>query len=80
VKVFRPGRCAICDKRRQHEVHELVRPVPVWRRLLGLAWPRWMWTSRRAHAFVDRDLRVQAVESRARTERRRRSLNRRRAS
>lgn len=57
--LYRPDRCALCKKLQRHPVHTVAEPLPLWRRLLSLAWPRWMWGDPAGrHAFFSKHNRV----------------------
>lgn len=72
MKVYRPGRCELCGKREQHAIHQVAAPLPWWKKMLRLAWPRWMWQKTaeggsvpHPHKPDDRDRVVTATDSMA---------------
>lgn len=59
MKTWRPGRCKLCGKKKDHENHRTVARVGLLHRLTHLAWPRWTWDKKVTHEFVvDRSDRV----------------------
>lgn len=62
-KVWRPDRCAVCKKPRQHINHLRHNPRPsLLGRLVRLAWPRWLWGEpKHVHDFVDDTPRAEAA-------------------
>lgn len=64
MKLWRPDRCAVCGKKREHTCHQLENPRPPWwRLLLGIIWPRWTWGERAGiHVFQDDSQRATNAE------------------
>ncbi len=56
MKIWRPDRCGVCGKRREHANHQLSNPRPptLLGRLLRCFWPRWLWGEEQGvHIFQD---------------------------
>ena len=63
MKVYRPTRCALCQRMLSHPIHNVSAPPSWWRRLLHLMWPRWMWGyPDGGHLFVSKAIRVEMAE------------------
>lgn len=71
-KVWRGGKCGLCGQGRSAECHIVNKPG-FWKRILGLAWPRWIHNN--GHKYQDVDAVIRAEEDAARL---RRKINRRR--
>lgn len=75
-RVYRPDHCALCGRRKAHPIHDVPPPLPVWKRLLRLAWPSWMWGAvetnkgQKPHQWRSKAARVEAAEQMARFKRR----------
>ncbi len=64
VRAYRPGVCALCLRPDGHPCHAVAPRPPLWKRLLRLAWPSWIWGEPAGnHAYVPRDPTVRAGET-----------------
>jgi hypothetical protein len=71
TQLYDPLRCALCGKKPDHALHEASAPPPLWRRLLRLWWPSWMWGEPEGtHLFVSRASRVEMSDKMAALRRR----------
>lgn len=76
--LYHPARCALCNKRENHDIHDVEQALPLWRKLLRLWWPRWMWGQPEGkHLFVSRAARVEAADQMSRVKNRLRKQVRR---